>query len=204
MSPSSKPQGLRLYYSNDYLGSVGVHLLALVWNWLESLLGFIGLEAQTLTITLTLYLHSPYPVLAQPPTCADLHSLQPVQIFIASSSWSHASPFPSFPSPSSPHVPHSSLLILLLSSSPPCFILLPISCHAQHHLLQLLNQHNQLCNSFLQPCYSILAVIRKITNHFSNTLISLYQQKSRKQGKGHTSRSYASTSISCTLLFIYL
>ena len=44
-----KPRGLRLYYSNDYLGSVGVHLSALVWNWLESLLGFIGLEAQTLT-----------------------------------------------------------------------------------------------------------------------------------------------------------
>ena len=49
MSPSSKPQGLRLYYPNNYLGSVGVHLLALVQHWLESLLGFIGLEAQTLT-----------------------------------------------------------------------------------------------------------------------------------------------------------
>ena len=48
-SPSSKPQGPRLYYSNDYLGSVGVHLSAPVQNWLESLLGFIGLEAQTLT-----------------------------------------------------------------------------------------------------------------------------------------------------------
>ena len=48
-SPSGKPQGPRLYYSNDHLGSVGVHLLAPVQNWLESLLGFIGLEAQTLT-----------------------------------------------------------------------------------------------------------------------------------------------------------
>ena len=28
-----------------------MHLSALVWNWLESLLGFIGLEAQTLTTT---------------------------------------------------------------------------------------------------------------------------------------------------------
>ena len=51
MSPSSKPRGLRLYYPNNYLGSVGVHLLALVWHWLESLPGFIGLEAQTLTAT---------------------------------------------------------------------------------------------------------------------------------------------------------
>ena len=46
---SGKPQGPRLYYSNDYLGSVGVHLSAPVRHWLESLLGFIGLEAQTLT-----------------------------------------------------------------------------------------------------------------------------------------------------------
>ena len=29
-----------------------MHLLALVQNWLESLPGFIGLEAQTLTISL--------------------------------------------------------------------------------------------------------------------------------------------------------
>ena len=50
MSPSGKPQGPRLYYSNDYLESVGVHLSALVRNWLESLPGFIGLEAQTLTV----------------------------------------------------------------------------------------------------------------------------------------------------------
>ena len=28
------------------------------------------------------------------------------------------------------------------------------------HLLQLLNQRDQLCNSFLQPCYSILAVLK--------------------------------------------
>ena len=35
----------------------------------------------------------------------------------------------SLPSPSSPHVPHSSLIILLFSSSPPHFIFLPISCH---------------------------------------------------------------------------
>ena len=48
-SPSGKPWGPRLYYSNDYLGSVGVHLLAPVQNWLESLPGFIGLGAQTLT-----------------------------------------------------------------------------------------------------------------------------------------------------------
>ena len=48
-SPSGKPRGLRLYYSNDYLGSLGVHLSAPVWHWLESLPGFIGLEAQTLT-----------------------------------------------------------------------------------------------------------------------------------------------------------
>ena len=34
--------GLRLYYPNACLGSVGVHLLAPVWNWLESLPGFIG------------------------------------------------------------------------------------------------------------------------------------------------------------------
>ena len=50
-SPSSKPWGLRLYYSSDYLGSVGVHLSAPVRNWLESLPGFIGLEAQTLTLS---------------------------------------------------------------------------------------------------------------------------------------------------------
>ena len=49
MSPSGKPWGPRLYYSNDYLGSVGVYLVSPVRNWLESLPGFIGLEAQTLT-----------------------------------------------------------------------------------------------------------------------------------------------------------
>ena len=41
-SPSGKPQGPRLFYSNDYLGSLGVHLLAPVWYWLENLPGFIG------------------------------------------------------------------------------------------------------------------------------------------------------------------
>ena len=48
-SPSGKPWGPRLYYSNDYLENVGVYLVSPVWNWLESLLGFIELEAQTLT-----------------------------------------------------------------------------------------------------------------------------------------------------------
>ena len=35
-------KGPRLYYPNDYLGSLGVHLLAPVRYWLENLLGFIG------------------------------------------------------------------------------------------------------------------------------------------------------------------
>ena len=49
-SPSGKPQGPRLYYSNNHLGSVGVHLLAPVRHWLESLPGFIGQRPKTLTI----------------------------------------------------------------------------------------------------------------------------------------------------------
>ena len=28
------------------------------------------------------------------------------------------------------------------------------------HLLQLLNRHDQLCDGFLQPCYSILVVLK--------------------------------------------
>ena len=48
-SPSGKPQGPRLFYSNDYLGSVGVHLVSLEWYWIENLLRFICLVAQTLT-----------------------------------------------------------------------------------------------------------------------------------------------------------
>ena len=49
MSPSGKSWGPRLFFSNNYLGSVGVYLVSLGWHWLESLPGFIGLEAQTLT-----------------------------------------------------------------------------------------------------------------------------------------------------------
>ena len=51
MSPSGKSWGPRLFFSNNYLGSVGVYLVSLGWHWLESLLGFIRLVAQTLTLT---------------------------------------------------------------------------------------------------------------------------------------------------------
>ena len=43
------PWGPRLFYSNDYLGSVGVYLVSLEWYWIENLPGFICLVAQILT-----------------------------------------------------------------------------------------------------------------------------------------------------------
>ena len=48
-SPRGKPWGPRLYYSNNYLGSVGVYLVSPERYWIENLPGFIRLVAQTLT-----------------------------------------------------------------------------------------------------------------------------------------------------------
>ena len=68
-------------------------------------------------------LHSPNPVLAQPPTCADLYSL-----LLLVTCLSLLFSLFSLVSSCSMFLPHH----LIASSSPPCFIFLPMSCHAQH------------------------------------------------------------------------